>query len=93
MLHVQGVEEDWICGSSIGAINGALIAGNTKEKRIDALRAMGRAPDTRGAPELLSSKCGAFPELDECSQLTASRCSRSLPATSDATVEPVQWLV
>jgi NTE family protein len=33
-----GVEPEWLAGISIGAINGALIAGNPKEKRIPALR-------------------------------------------------------
>jgi NTE family protein len=32
------VEPEWLAGISIGAINGALIAGNPKEKRIAALR-------------------------------------------------------
>jgi NTE family protein len=38
-LASAGVEPEWIAGISIGAINGALIAGNAKEKRIPALRA------------------------------------------------------
>ena len=28
-LHESGVEPDWIIGTSIGAINASLIAGNT----------------------------------------------------------------
>ena len=28
-LHEAGVEPDWIIGTSIGAINGAIIAGKT----------------------------------------------------------------
>ena len=38
-LAAAGVEPEWIAGISIGAINGALIAGNPREKRISALRA------------------------------------------------------
>jgi NTE family protein len=30
---------DWIAGISIGAINGAIIAGNPPEARVDKLRA------------------------------------------------------
>ena len=34
-----GYAPDWITGVSIGAINGALIAGNPPERRIERLRA------------------------------------------------------
>lgn len=37
-LHEAGIEPDWVIGTSIGAINAALIAGNPPEKRMDALR-------------------------------------------------------
>ena len=37
-LHEAGIEPDWVIGTSIGAINGALIAGNTAEDRLDRLR-------------------------------------------------------
>jgi NTE family protein len=37
-LVKSGIEPEWLAGISIGAINGALIAGNPKEKRITALR-------------------------------------------------------
>lgn len=36
-LHEAGVEPDWVVGTSIGAINAALIAGNPPEARLDAL--------------------------------------------------------
>ena len=36
-LHEAGVEPDWVIGTSIGAINGALIAGNPPEKRMERL--------------------------------------------------------
>lgn len=38
-LSEGGYEPDWIAGVSIGAINGALIAGNPPERRIERLRA------------------------------------------------------
>jgi NTE family protein len=38
-LHEAGIEPDWVTGVSIGAINSAIIAGNTREKRLDRLRA------------------------------------------------------
>lgn len=37
-LHEAGVEPDWIIGTSIGAINASLIAGNEPQNRIAKLR-------------------------------------------------------
>lgn len=36
-LHEAGVEPDWVIGTSIGAINAAIIAGSPAEERIDRL--------------------------------------------------------
>ncbi len=38
-LQEAGIEPDWVIGTSIGAINAALIAGNAPEKRLARLRA------------------------------------------------------
>lgn len=37
-LHEEGIEPDWVCGVSIGAINSAIIAGNPPGKRLEKLR-------------------------------------------------------
>jgi NTE family protein len=37
-LHDTGVEPDWVIGTSIGAINAGLIAGNAPENRIERLQ-------------------------------------------------------
>ncbi|MFO1325536.1 MAG: patatin-like phospholipase family protein [Burkholderiales bacterium] len=37
-LHNAGIEPDWVIGTSIGAINAALIAGNEPENRLARLR-------------------------------------------------------
>lgn len=37
-LHEAGVEPDWVIGTSIGAINAALIAGNQHANRLTALK-------------------------------------------------------
>jgi NTE family protein len=37
-LHERGLAPDWVTGVSIGAINAALIAGNTPENRVKQLR-------------------------------------------------------
>jgi NTE family protein len=36
-LHEAGIEPDWIVGTSIGAVNGALIAGNPPDRRMNKL--------------------------------------------------------
>ena len=37
-LHEADIEPDWIVGTSIGAINASIIAGNRPEERLDRLR-------------------------------------------------------
>jgi NTE family protein len=37
-LHEAGIEPDWIIGTSIGAINAALIVGNSPDNRLPALK-------------------------------------------------------
>jgi len=37
-LHDAGIEPDWVVGTSIGAINGAIIAGNEPRQRMRRLR-------------------------------------------------------
>ncbi len=41
-LHTHGLQPDWITGVSIGAINGALIAGSLPADRLAALRSFWR---------------------------------------------------
>ena len=40
-LHEAGIEPDWIIGTSIGAINASLIAGNAPQNRLSRLRSSG----------------------------------------------------
>jgi NTE family protein len=37
-LHEAGIEPDWVIGTSIGAINGAIICGNAVEQRLSRLQ-------------------------------------------------------
>ena len=37
-LHEAGIEPDWVVGTSIGALNGALIVGNDVASRLERLR-------------------------------------------------------
>jgi NTE family protein len=41
-LHEAGIEPDWVIGTSIGAINAALIAGNAPARRMERLDAFWR---------------------------------------------------
>ena len=38
-MHDAGIDPDWVIGTSIGAINAALIAGNAREHRVERLNA------------------------------------------------------
>ena len=53
-LHEAGVEPDWVIGTSIGAINGALIAGNTAENRLARLHEFWRRVE-QSAPFAIAS--------------------------------------
>jgi len=58
-LHEAGIEPDWVIGTSIGAINAALIAGNPPERRLDRLDSFWtRIQAATAGPEL-----PAWPEL------------------------------
>lgn len=37
-MHEAGIEPDWVVGTSIGAINDAIMAGNKPEHRLGRLR-------------------------------------------------------
>jgi NTE family protein len=51
-LHEAGIEPDWVIGTSIGAINGAIIAGNRSEDRLPRLAAFWDALEHRAIIEL-----------------------------------------
>ena len=37
-IYEASIEVSWVCGTSIGAVNGALIVGNPPERRVERLR-------------------------------------------------------
>jgi len=43
-LYEANIEPDWIIGTSIGAINASLIAGNRRDDRIPKLREFWKRP-------------------------------------------------
>ena len=51
-LHEAGVEPEWVIGTSIGAINAALIAGNPVERRLDRLREFWARVEQGAGPDL-----------------------------------------
>ena len=46
-LHEAGIEPDWVIGTSIGAINGAIIAGNEVAHRLERLQEFWAHVETR----------------------------------------------
>jgi len=58
-LHEAGVEPDWVIGTSIGAVNGAIIAGNPPETRLARLDAFWSRVAGTGAT------AGWLPAFDE----------------------------
>ncbi len=61
-LHETGIKLDWIIGTSIGAINASLIAGNTPERRLDALQEFWRRMQNEGVWHHLPAWTG-LPDL------------------------------
>ncbi|MEO8385135.1 MAG: patatin-like phospholipase family protein [Betaproteobacteria bacterium] len=51
-LHEAGIEPDWVIGTSIGAINGAIIAGNPPERRLERLHAFWEGLQQHAGPEM-----------------------------------------
>jgi NTE family protein len=49
-LHERGLEPDWIIGTSIGAINAALIGGNKPENRLNAIKEFWKRVERKSIP-------------------------------------------
>src|SRR6266403_5884739 len=60
-LHEAGIEPDWIIGTSIGAINASLIAGNEPQARLSRLKEFWKRMEQNPAWNFGS----AFPGFDE----------------------------
>lgn len=60
-LHEAGIEPDWIIGTSIGAINASLIAGNAPDDRLARLRAFWKRMEQIPAWNFRT----AFPDFNE----------------------------
>ncbi len=77
-LHEAGVEPDWVIGTSIGALNGAIIAGNPPEQRLPRLRAFWETMERQGM-------FGALPPL----LANALTLTQGIPAFFDP--NPIAW--
>jgi NTE family protein len=60
-LHEAGIEPDWVIGTSIGAINASLIAGNVPQNRVSRLQEFWKRVEQRP----IWSFPGAFPGINE----------------------------
>src|SRR5689334_5536797 len=58
-LHEAGIEPDWVIGTSIGAINASIIAGNAPDQRLPRLREFWR----RMKHNSFTQMAGAIPGL------------------------------
>lgn len=58
-LHEAGIEPDWVIGTSIGAINASLIAGNAPENRLARLREFWRRMTHGPLTEMAAALSGA----------------------------------
>ena len=54
-LHEAGLRPDWVTGTSIGAINGSLIAGNRPDQRLDRLKSFWKRVEHGFVPTMLGS--------------------------------------
>jgi predicted acylesterase/phospholipase RssA len=72
-LHDAGIEPDWLIGTSIGAINAAIIAGNAVEDRLPRLQEFWRRVER-------SSLWGAFPAWTGVSDALSSWTTRAPPS-------------
>lgn len=68
----QGIAPDWVTGVSIGAINGALIAGNPVERRLERLREFWNRVSSGTPPFALAQFDPLRMGLNRLSALTAA---------------------
>jgi NTE family protein len=69
-LHEAKVEPDWIIGTSIGAINASIIAGNAVEDRLDRLREFWRRMERNAFWSALPAWTGVADSLSAWATVT-----------------------
>ncbi|MGH8787747.1 MAG: patatin-like phospholipase family protein [Cupriavidus necator] len=83
-LHEAGLEPEWVIGTSIGAINGAIIAGNPPGRRLSRLKQFWDDVSYRGA----GAGGGSFREFEDWMRVLAVT-TRGIP--SFFTPTPDAW--
>src|SRR3979409_727222 len=68
-LSETGIQPNWIAGMSIGAINAAIIAGNTPDARVDRLREFWTQVTVDGPWPRAGDGCLGFARGDDMRQL------------------------
>jgi NTE family protein len=68
-LAEAGIHPDWVAGVSIGAINGALIAGNPPEARVDKLRAFWEGVSASPHLDWMAQLLNCFGQCDATRQV------------------------
>jgi NTE family protein len=84
-MHEAGIEPDWVIGTSIGAINAALIAGNAPEDRVDRLREFWGRVEQGSGPDLARFFTGLANVPANLTTVT-----RGIPAFF--TPNPIAWI-
>jgi len=84
-LHEAGIEPDWVIGTSIGAINAALIAGNPPARRLERLREFWARMEQGSGSDL----AGLFSGLSSVAANLAT-VTRGIPAFFAP--NPMAWL-
>lgn len=84
-LHEAGVEPDWVIGTSIGAINAALICGNAPEHRLERLQDFWARVEQHGGDALV----GLFTGL---ANLPANLTTITQGIPSFFVPNPLAWL-
>src|SRR5437660_6015577 len=69
-LHEAGVEPDWIVGTSIGAINAAIIAGNKPQDRLERLNTFWTRMEQRSPWSLFPAWTGIPEQLTNFATMT-----------------------
>jgi NTE family protein len=70
-LHEARIEPDWIIGTSIGAINASIIAGNAVEHRLDRLKEFWRRMERNAFWGMLPAWTGIADSLSAWTTLTS----------------------
>ena len=90
-LHEAGIEPDWIIGTSIGAINASLIAGNEIEDRVARLREFWKRMEQKPIWNFAEVLPGFDEKFSYWSTITHGMLASSGPILSLTQATPLCW--